>query len=164
MLELGTHAPEFTLADQDGREVSLTTLLHRGPLLLYFYTADFAPPCVRQAEAIARIHDQLQHDGLMVAGVSPQSPGSHERFRRRFRLPQLLLSDPQKAVIGMYDVSAPMGVVVRRATYLIDQGRILRGGVLADFRTSAHIDFMLEARRRLNAIAAELLRRRNAAA
>lgn len=164
MLELGSHAPEFTLLDHAGVEVSLTTLLHRGPLLLYFYTADFAPPCIRQAEAICGIHPQLQQDGLVVAGVSPQSPASHARFRRRFHLPQTLLSDPQKAVIGMYDVSGPMGVMVRRATYLIDPGRIIRGAVLADFRTTAHVEFMLEACRRLNAIAAELMRRRNAVA
>lgn len=144
--------------------MSLSTLLHRGPLLLYFYSADFAPACIRQAEAISRIHPQLQQDGLVVAGISPQSPASHARFRRRFRLPQQLLADEQKAVIRMYDVAGPLGMMVRRATYLIDQGRILRGALLADFRIHAHIDFMLQARRRLDAIAAELLRRRNAAA
>jgi peroxiredoxin Q/BCP len=164
VLELGRHAPEFTLPNQDGEDISLSTLLHRGPLLLYFYSADFAPACSRQAEAIARAHDQLQRDGLVVAGISPQSPASHARFRRRYRLPQQLLSDEEKAVIRMYDVAGPMGMLVRRVSYLIDQGRILRGALLADFRTVAHIDFMLQARRRLDAIAAEQLRRRNAAA
>jgi peroxiredoxin Q/BCP len=43
MLALGTRAPEFTLPDQDGRNVSLTTLLNSGPLILYFYPADFTP-------------------------------------------------------------------------------------------------------------------------
>ena len=43
MLAIGSRAPEFTLPDQDDRNVSLTTLLNRGPLILYFYPADFTP-------------------------------------------------------------------------------------------------------------------------
>ena len=163
MLEIGSHAPEFTLPAHDGTEISLTTLLHRGPLLLYFYAADFAPPCARQADMIRRIVPQLQREGLVVAGVSPQSPASHERFRRRLHLPQTLLADEDKAVIRMYDVAGPMGVLVRRVTYLIDQGRIIRGSQVADFRIAAHANFMLAARPLLDAIAVEL-RQRNAAA
>jgi peroxiredoxin Q/BCP len=163
VLEIGTHAPEFTLPSHDGTEVSLSTLLNRGPLLLYFYVADFAPHCVRHAEAIGRIAPQLQRDGLVVAGISSQSPASHGRFRRSFRLPQTLLADEDKAVIHMYDVSGALGLLVRRVSYLIDQGRIIRGALLADFRISSHTHFMLEARPRLDAIAAQL-RRRNAAA
>jgi peroxiredoxin Q/BCP len=163
VLEIGSHAPEFTLPSHDGMELSLTTLLNHGPLLLYFYTADFAPPCLRQAEAIGRIVPQLHRSGLVVAGVGAQSPSSHARFRRQFQLPQVLLADENKAVIRMYDVAGPMGMLVRRVTYLIDQGRIIRGAALADFRIAAHTSFMLEARPRLDAIAAQL-RRRNAAA
>ena len=163
MLEIGTHAPEFTLPSHDGAEVSLTTLLNRGPLLLYFYAADFAPPCIRYAEAISRIVPQLDRDGLVVAGISPQSAASHERFRRRFHLPQALLADETKAVSRMYDVTGPWGILVRRVTYLIDQGRIIRGALLADFRIGSHTRFMLQARPHLDAIASEL-RRRSAAA
>jgi peroxiredoxin Q/BCP len=163
MLEIGSRAPEFILPSHQGTEISLTTLLNRGPLLLYFYAADFAPPCVRQAGIISRIVPQLQRDGLVVAGVSPQSAASHERFRRRFQLPQTLLADEDKAVIRMYDVAGPMGVLVRRVTYLIDQGRIIRGLLVADFRIAAHVDFMFAARPVLDAVAVEL-RRRNAAA
>jgi len=163
VLQIGTHAPEFTLPTQDGNEVSLTTLLNRGPLLLYFYPADFSPPCVRHAEAIARITPELEASGLVVAGVSPQSPATHERFRRTHHLPQTLLADENKDVIRMYEASGPLGLLVRRASYLIDQGRIIRGTLLADFRIAAHTRFMLEARAHLDAIAAQL-RQRNAAA
>jgi peroxiredoxin Q/BCP len=43
MLAIGSRAPEFTLPDHDDRTVSLSTLLSRGPLILYFYSADFTP-------------------------------------------------------------------------------------------------------------------------
>lgn len=158
MLDIGDHAPEFTLPAHDGAEVSLTTLLNRGPLLLYFYAADFAATCQLQARHIARIHPELQRHGLVIAGVSPQSPASHARFRSRLELPQLLLADEHKAVIHMYDVAGQLGLLVRRVTYLIDPGRIIRGVQLADFRIAAHVDFMLDARPLLDAIAVEMRR------
>lgn len=163
MLEIGTHAPEFTLPAHDGSEVSLTTLLNRGPLLLYFYAADFAPPCTRHAEAVSRIVPQLQQQGLVVAGISAQSAANHGRFRHRHRLQQALLADETRAVSRMYDVTGPLGLLARRTTYLIDQGRIIRGAMLANFRIAPHTQFMLEARPRLDAIAAELRRRAAAA-
>ncbi|HEX4618383.1 MAG TPA: hypothetical protein VH135_01560, partial [Steroidobacteraceae bacterium] len=56
-----------------------------------------------------------------------------------------LLSDVDKSVIRMYDVRGPLGFGVRRATYLIDQARYIRGAVLADFRVSKHEDFVRKA-------------------
>ena len=82
MLEIGTRAPEFTLPDQDGRDTSLSTLLNRGPLILYFYPADFTPGCTRQACAIRDLHTQIQRAGLIVAGISPQTRRAHAAFRR----------------------------------------------------------------------------------
>lgn len=145
MLAVGERAPEFTLSDQDGRDVSLTSLLNRGPLILYFYPADFTPGCTREACLVRDLHAEIQKVGLRVVGVSPQTPESHQRFRERYALPFALLSDPGKAVIRMYDVNGPLGFGVRRATYLIDPGRIILAAVLADFRVSEHEAFIRKA-------------------
>ena len=56
MLAMGGRAPEFTLPDQDDQSVSLSTLLSRGPLILYFYPADFTPGCTREACAMRDLH------------------------------------------------------------------------------------------------------------
>ena len=145
MLAMGGRAPEFTLPDQNGESVSLSTLLRHGPLILYFYPADFTPGCTREACAIRDLHAQILDAGLDVAGVSPQSPESHRAFREKYHLPFTLLSDVDKFVIGMYDVRGPLGLGVRRATYLIDQARYIRAAVLADFRISQHEDFIQRA-------------------
>lgn len=145
MLGVGAKAPEFTLPDQDERELSLTTLLNAGPLILYFYPADFTPGCTREACLIRDLHDDIQKVGLTVAGVSPQLPASHRAFREKYRLDFTLLSDLDKAVVKMYDVNGPLGIGVRRATYLIDPGRTIRGAVLADFRIGQHEDFIRRA-------------------
>ncbi|HYM28527.1 MAG TPA: peroxiredoxin [Steroidobacteraceae bacterium] len=145
MLAMGGRAPEFTLPDQDGQSVSLSTLLRDGPLILYFYPADFTPGCTREACAIRDLHAQILEAGLDVAGVSPQAPESHRAFRQKHQLPFTLLSDVDKFVIRMYDVQGPLGFGVRRATYLIDQARYIRAAVLADFRISEHEDFIQRA-------------------
>jgi thioredoxin-dependent peroxiredoxin len=145
LLPIGGRAPEFTLPDQDGRSVSLSNLLRRGSLILYFYPADFTPGCTREACAIRDLHAEIEQSGLEVAGVSPQSPDSHRRFREKYRLPFTLLSDPDKFVIRMYDLRGPLGLGVRRGTYLIDQARYIRSAVLADFRIGLHEDFLHKA-------------------
>jgi peroxiredoxin Q/BCP len=145
LLAIGARAPEFTLQDQDGRNLSLSNLLRRGSLILYFYPADFTPGCTREACLIRDLHSEIGQAGLEVAGVSPQSPESHRRFREKYQLPYTLLSDPDKFVTRMYDLRGPLGIGVRRGTYLIDQARYIRAAVLADFRISRHEDFIQKA-------------------
>ena len=145
MLKPGERAPEFTLPDQDGRERSLTSLLGDGPLILYFYPADFTPGCTAEACTLRDLHTEILHAGLRVVGVSPQAPESHRRFREKYSLPFTLLSDRDKTVVRMYEVDGPLGIGVRRATYLIDQGRIVQDAVLADFRIGRHEAFVRNA-------------------
>ena len=145
MLDIGGRAPEFTLADHTGQMVSLSTLLRAGSLILYFYPADFTPGCTKEACSIRDLHTAIQGAGLTVAGVSPQPPETHRKFREKYQLPFTLLSDTDKVVIKMYDVVGPLGFGVRRGTYLIDQARKIRSAVLADFRIGLHEDFVRKA-------------------
>ena len=110
MLEVGAKAPEFVLANDDGGETSLTDLLKDGPLILYFYPADFTPGCTKEACSIRDIHNDIQSVGLRVAGVSPQDVESHQKFRDEYELPFTLLSDQDKVAIKMYDVDGPFGL------------------------------------------------------
>jgi thioredoxin-dependent peroxiredoxin len=125
--------------------VSLSTLLRHGPLILYFYPADFTPGCTKEACALRDLHGEILAAGLSVAGVSPQDPASHRAFREKHQLPFTLLADVDKFVIRMYDVRGPLGFGVRRATYLIDQARYIRAAVLADFRIAEHEEFVRKA-------------------
>lgn len=145
MIAVGSRAPEFTLADQDGRDVSLTDFLNRGRLLLYFYPADFTPGCTREACAIRDLHGEIQQAGMSVAGISPQLPQRHQDFRARYSLPFTLLADPQRTVIRMYDANGLLGLRVRRITYLIDRDRRIRDAVQADFRIAVHEEFIRRA-------------------
>lgn len=145
MLEISEQAPRFTLPDQTGKPVSLQGLLENGPVVLYFYPADFTPGCTKEACTIRDLHGELVAARLQVAGISPQGTESHQRFAEKHQLPFLLLSDVDKAVIVDYGVNGPLGFGVRRATFLIDQDGIIRDAVLADLRIGQHEEFIRQA-------------------
>jgi peroxiredoxin Q/BCP len=145
MLKAGERAPEFTLPDETATDRSLTELLSSGAIVLYFYPADFTPGCTRQACVLRDLHAEIEQAGLRVVGISPQSPASHAKFRSKYNLPFVLLSDQHKAVIKMYGVDGPLGLGVRRASYLVDGGRRIRDAVLADFMIGRHADFVRKA-------------------
>jgi peroxiredoxin Q/BCP len=120
-------------------------LLSAGAIVLYFYPADFTPGCTRQACGLRDMHAEIQKAGLHVVGISPQSPETHQKFREKYRLPYDLLSDQNKTVIKMYGLNGPLGIGVRRASYLIDASRRIRDAVLADVRIGRHMDFVQKA-------------------
>ena len=142
MLAIGDRAPDFVLKDETGAEVSLTGLLTDGPLILYFYPADFTPGCTKEACSIRDIHNDIQAVGLRVAGVSPQDADSHARFRDEHNLPFTLLCDPDKVAVKAYDVDGPLGIGVRRVTYLINQDQMIEDAVQADLRIGKHREFI----------------------
>lgn len=145
MLDRGDHAPDFTLPDQDGREVSLHALLREGPVVLYFYPADFTPGCTKEACSIRDMHDEIAAAGMRVVGVSPQDADSHARFRAKHGLPFTLVADPDKVAVKAYGVDGPLGLGVRRATFLIGPDGVIRDAVVADLRVGRHEDFIRRA-------------------
>ncbi len=145
MLNTDEKAPEFTLPDQDAHDISLSSLIKDGPAILYFYPADFTPGCTREACSIRDLHRELTRAGLTVAGISPQSPESHRRFREKHNLPFTLLSDESKEVIKMFGVNGPLGFWVQRVTFLVDPDRTIRGRVKAHFSIGEHEDFIRKA-------------------
>jgi thioredoxin-dependent peroxiredoxin len=145
MLKAGERAPDFALADQDGRKVTLAGLLREGPLVLYFYPADFTPGCTKEACTIRDMHDEIAAAGMRVVGIAPQDAASHGRFRDKHKLQFTLLADPDKIAIKAYGVDGPLGLVVRRATFLVGADGIIRDAVLADLRIGRHEEFIRKA-------------------
>lgn len=142
MLSKGDKAPDFSLPDDAGNKRTLGELLKNGPLILYFYPADFTPGCTKEACEIRDMHEDISDVGFQVVGVSPQDEQSHQSFRDRYTLPFPLLADPDKKVVRAYGVDGPLGMGVRRATFLINQQQRIEDVVVADFRISRHGDFI----------------------
>ncbi len=130
MLEIGTKAPGFTLADKDGNAVSLSDFLGK-KVILYFYPRDNTPGCTRQACAFGAAFGDFAALNAVVIGVSRDSAASHQKFAEKFSLPFLLLSDPEHQVLEAYGAwqekknygKVSMGTV--RCTYLIDEQGVI---------------------------------------
>ena len=145
MLAAGLKAPEFELADQGGRKHTLKGLLKDGPLILYFYPADFTPGCTKEACSFRDLHQELLKAKLRVVGISPQDVQSHRRFAEKHGLNFPLLADPDKKAVKAYDVDGPLGFGVRRGTYLIGSDGKIQDSVLADLRIGSHEAFVTKA-------------------
>ena len=130
MLETGMKAPDFTLCDSEGREVSLSDF--RGKkVVLYFYPKDNTPGCTRQACAFAGVYTAFRERGVQVIGISRDSVESHRKFAEKYALPFLLLSDPDLRVIqafGVWGEKKQYGKVsfgVNRTTFLLDENGVI---------------------------------------
>jgi peroxiredoxin Q/BCP len=145
MLKNGTQAPEFKLEDQNSQSHTLKSLLAEGPLILYFYPADFTPGCTKEACSFRDLQNDLVRARLRVVGISPQSVESHQRFAAKHGLNFPLLADPDKVAVKAYDLDGPLGFGVRRGTYLIGKDGKILDSVLADLRIGAHEAFVKQA-------------------
>ena len=102
-LSVGETAPDFTLPDDTGAEVSLSALLGEGQkVIVYFYPAAMTPGCTKQACDFSDSLDSLQASGYRVVGVSKDKPARLAKFRERDGLTITLLSDPELEVHKAY--------------------------------------------------------------
>ncbi len=130
MLEVGAKAPDFTLKDKDGNDVSLKDFYGK-KVVLYFYPKDNTPGCTKQACAFAGTYKGFEELGVQVIGISKDSVKSHANFAAKYNLPFILLADPELQAIQAYDVwkekklygKVSMGVV--RTTYIIDESGVI---------------------------------------
>lgn len=121
MLKQGEKIIDFTLRDQYNVEQKLSDYAS-ARVLLYFYPKDDTPGCTKEACTITEVYDDFKKVGIVVFGVSADSPESHRKFREKYNLPFTLLSDPDQKVIKEYDAFAlPFN---KRISYLIENGVI----------------------------------------
>ena len=147
MLLENTSAPDFTLPDKDGKNVTLSSF--RGKkVVVYFYPKDNTPGCTRQACAFAAKNSQFIDKNAVVIGISRDSAASHGNFAAKYNLPFVLLSDPDLTAICAYGVwqekklygKTSMGVV--RTTFIIDENGII-SHIMAKVKPDTNADDVL---------------------
>ena len=100
-LSAGDTAPAFTLADADGKDVSLSDFRGR-KLVVFFYPAAMTPGCTKEACDFRDSQVRLQKNGYEVLGISPDQPAKLATFTEREHLTYPLLSDPDKKTLEAY--------------------------------------------------------------
>lgn len=149
MLKEGDKAPDFTLKNEKGEDVSLSDL--RGDkVVLYFYPKDDTPGCTKQACSLRDGFSELKENGIKVFGVSMDDEASHQKFIQKFDLPFNLLVDENHEVADKYDSYGDkefMGKTytgVLRKTFLIDEeGKIKK--IFDKVKVDEHADEVLDA-------------------
>lgn len=142
-LQPGDPAPDFTLPDADGEEVSLAAF--RGKrVILYFYPAAMTPGCTKQACDFRDNLGVFTEKGYAVLGISKDTPERLRRFRERDGLTFPLVSDVDRTVLtayGAYGAKRLYGktvVGVIRSTFVIDEeGKIAKA--LYNVKATGHV-------------------------
>ena len=101
MLSVGNKAPDFTLMDETGREISLSDFKGK-KVVIYFYPKDDTPGCTKEACSFRDVYDDILAAGAVVIGISKDDTSSHQKFKNKYNLPFYLLSDPDHKVIEKY--------------------------------------------------------------
>ncbi len=125
-LKEGDKAPLFTAKDQDNNNVSLAGFKGK-KIVLYFYPQDDTTTCTIQACNLRDHHKELTKNEFIVIGVSPDDVVSHKKFEGKYKLPFILLADPEHKILNKYGVwgekqmfgNKYMGV--HRTTFVIDE-------------------------------------------
>jgi len=141
-LAIGDKAPDFSVADQDGNQVSLSNYKGKN-VVLFFYPKDQTPGCTAQACNLRDNYSQLQAAGYEILGISTDSEKSHKKFIEKQSLPFTLLADTEKVVHNLYGTWAEkklygrtyMGTV--RTTFIID-GKGVISDIIAKVKTKDH--------------------------
>jgi len=144
-LEIGNKAPDFSLPDEHGKRVKLSSF--RGKrVILYFYPADDTPGCTAQACGFRDNLAEIQEKNAVVIGISPDDAHSHQRFRAKYNLPFVLLSDPEHVVAekyGAWGEKSFMGkksIGIIRSHFVIDeQGKIVDAQMQVNAKESPNL-------------------------
>jgi thioredoxin-dependent peroxiredoxin len=152
-LKVGDMAPDFTLTTDGGGSISLKELKGK-TVVLYFYPRDDTPGCTAEACAFRDSLPDFSKVKAEVVGISRDSVGSHDKFKRKFKLPFPLVSDEDGKVTEAYGVWVEKSMYgkkymgVERATFLIDGKGVIRD-IWRKVKVEGHTDEVLEAARAL---------------
>jgi len=149
MLNEGDVAPDFTVHDQDGKDITLAD--YKGKkVALYFYPRDMTPGCTKEACSFRDGISELKKKNIEVLGVSTDDEKKHQKFIAKYELPFTLLADTEHEVSEAYGVWVEKNMYgkkymgIKRTTFLIDEkGKIVK--IFKKVKVSEHADEVLEA-------------------
>jgi thioredoxin-dependent peroxiredoxin len=123
-MQVNDKVENFTLQNQDGKEVSLTDFKGK-PVVLFFYPRADTPGCTIESCGFRDAFEKFQKAGIVVLGISRDTVKDQKKFKDKYDLPYDLLADPDMELINRYDLIKPKNMYgklvkgVKRTTYLI---------------------------------------------
>jgi thioredoxin-dependent peroxiredoxin len=147
MLATGDTAPEFTLPDQTGASVSLSSLLEQGPVVLFFYPRAMTTGCTKESCHFRDLAGEFSAVGAQRIGISADKVDKQAAFDAKHNLGYPLLSDPDRSVASAFGVKRPGPLMNKRATFVIGADRTVLAAISSEMNMDVHADKALEALR-----------------
>ena len=148
-LKVGDTIPHFTAKDTNGNDFDSATVVGHKPLVLYFYPKDNTPGCTAQACSFRDQYEDFKDLGAEVIGISSDNVASHQQFAKRYKLPFILLTDPDKKIRKLFGVPSGMfGLLPGRVTYVTDRNGVIQM-IFDSMIATKHIPKALAALRKL---------------
>jgi thioredoxin-dependent peroxiredoxin len=138
---VGDLAPDFTLKDQDARDVHLADELGEKPVVLVFYPRASSPICTKQMCSLRNEWSDLMGK-VKIFGLSYDPPADLKKFIERDKLPFTLLSDPNKEAAKKYGVAGTFAAA--RVTFVIGTDRRIKA-VIDSINATGHAEQVLQA-------------------
>lgn len=136
----GAQAPDFTLNDQHGKPVGLSSLRGRKAVVVYFYPKDDTPGCTKESCSFRDQYTAFTDAGAEVLGISSDSEASHKAFAEKHKLPFALLADRGGKVRAAYGVPATFGLLPGRVTYVVDKQGVIRHAFNSQINAAQHVN------------------------
>lgn len=145
MIQIGDACPAFTLKDQHGNERTITSLLGKTKIVLFFYPKDDTTGCTKEACSFRDSHEDFLSLRCTVIGISSDSVSSHKAFAEKYQLNYILLADTEKKVRKLFGVPANLfGLIPGRVTYIIDLDGKVKGVFNSQTDPLGHIKHALD--------------------
>lgn len=126
-LKIGNKLPDFSAKDTNGTIFNSKDYVGKQTLVIYFYPKDDTPGCTIQACSFRDSYQDFKDLGAEVIGISSDSVQSHVKFKSKFNLPFILLSDNDKRLRKLFGVAKDyLGLIDGRTTYVIDKSGIIK--------------------------------------
>ena len=132
MVNIGEKALDFTLINEEGKEVKFSSLLGKQKVLLYFYPLDWSPVCSVQHKDFCTEFERFRKENAQIVAISTDHKYSHAAFKQKLGAQYILLSDPEKKAIKLYDVDMAATNHGKRAYFIIDKNGIVRWKFIED--------------------------------
>jgi len=139
-LQVGDQAPDFSLPNQNGETIALSSFRGNRAVVLYFYPKDDTPGCTVESCTFRDSYEDFKDNGAEVIGISSDSPDSHQKFAQKHNLPFTLVSDTNSSVRKAYGVPSTLGLLPGRVTYVIDKEGVIRHIFNSQFNPKAHVE------------------------
>lgn len=149
-IKVGNKIPSISLKDETGKLRNLSEFIGN-KVVLYFYPKDDTPGCTKEACSLRNQYEEFTKRGIVIIGVSYDSPKSHKKFKEKYNLPFTLLSDKKKKAAKAF--GAYKGIlkyfVPARITFLINEnGEITH--IIDNVDVTTHADKILELLNNIN--------------